>query len=253
MLSGQAYGSTKDGEVDIQILSDSGDCFPEIPHKSFTYDGTLIRKKYLEAERGENYSIAVANRTTGRIGVVIAVDGRNIISGKRSGLNNDEAMYIVDAHGYGSYEGWRTSDDRVHRFYFTDVPDSYAMRTFDDSSAMGVIAVAVYRERQQAVTLEKMRFPEKKAIEPPNASGPKDESRAASGEDAGTGFGDETYSPVRRVLFEPEASAVIKTFIRYEWRDVLCRKGIIKCDAAQGNRFWDDDEYAPYPPNSRKR
>ena len=79
--------------------------------------------------------------------MVIAIDGRNIISGKKSDLKNNEAMYIVDGNDYGEYDGWRTSGGRVHQFYFTDVAYSYAMRTFSDSSAMGVIAVAVYREK----------------------------------------------------------------------------------------------------------
>jgi hypothetical protein len=253
MLSGQTNGSARDGEVDIQILSDSGGGFPEIPYKSISKHGTLIIKKYLEAKRGENYSIIIGNRTAGRIGVVIAVDGRNIISGERSDLNESEAMYIVDAYGYGSYDGWRTSDDRVNRFYFTDVPDSYAMRTFGDTSAMGVIAVAVYREQRQTIQGETMRSPEEKSSEPPSESRSKDKPQGALSDEAGTGFGDEKYSPVKRVWFEPEAAAVCKTFIRYEWRDVLCRKGIIKCDHAPWNRFWDDAEYAPYPPGYTKR
>jgi hypothetical protein len=38
--------------------------------------------------KGENYSIVIRNNTPERIGVVIAVDGRNIITGEKSFLKN---------------------------------------------------------------------------------------------------------------------------------------------------------------------
>jgi hypothetical protein len=79
------------------------------------------------------------------VGLVIAVDGRNIISGKQSWLRNDERMYILGPYGRGEFKGWRTSLDSINRFYFTEVADSYAA-AFRDESAMGVIAVAVYPE-----------------------------------------------------------------------------------------------------------
>lgn len=42
-------------------------------------------------------------------------------------------------------------------------------------------------------------------------------------------------------------------FLKYEWRDTLCRKGILDCRTSR-NRFWDDDaEYAPYPPGGEPR
>ena len=53
---------------------------------------------YMEAVKGEKYSIEVTNRSDRNIGVVIAVDGRNIISGNKSDLKNNERMYIVSPH-----------------------------------------------------------------------------------------------------------------------------------------------------------
>ncbi len=38
------------------------------------------------------------NKIPDRVGVVIDVDGRNIITGKRSNLKSTEAMYIVNAY-----------------------------------------------------------------------------------------------------------------------------------------------------------
>ncbi len=236
------------GEVSVEIVSESGGNFLSIPHKDFTKGGTHIIKKYLEARRGENYGIVIRNRTPERIGVVIAVDGRNIISGKRSHLKNSEDMYIVNGYDLGKYDGWRTAHDKVHQFYFTDPADSYAMRTFSDSTAMGVIAVAVYREKERP----KLLYEQKRRDNAPAAPSAEGSARGKAGatrdEGAGTGFGDEQDSPTRRVAFEPDLTPVQKTLVKYEWREVLCRKGILNCRREPKNRLWDEDEYAPYPP-----
>jgi hypothetical protein len=42
---------------------------------------------------------------------------------------------------------------------------------------------------------------------------------------AGTGFGQEEYSPVGTVEFEPEDSAWEKIFIDYEWRRTSAERG----------------------------
>jgi len=237
--------------VGIEIVSDGGGVFQTIPHDNFWKGGTHIFKKYLEARKGEQYGIIIRNRTAERVGVVIAVDGRNIISGKQSNLGNNEMMYIVDAGGVTRLDGWRTSQEQVHRFYFTDAADSYTVRTFADSSAMGVIAAAVYREKpRQHALLEEKR--EKSAPSAPSVKKSMNADRALAEESAGTGFGDAQYSPVITIQFDPERTPTQKTLVKYEWRDVLCKKGILQCGQKLGNRLWDENRYAPYPPEYSK-
>jgi hypothetical protein len=73
-----------------------------------------------------------------------------------------------------------------------------------------------------------------------------DKAKLQKGEEAGTGFGETTYSPARLVQFEPEYAVAEKIVLKYEWRSELCRRGIIRC--APKNRFWpDDQEFAPIP------
>jgi hypothetical protein len=236
------------GEVSIEVVSESGGAFLSIPYRDFWKGETHTFKQYLEARRGENYGIVIRNMTPDRIGVVIAVDGRNIISGKQSDLKNNEAMYIVNSGDYGEYDGWRTAGDTVHKFYFTDMADSYAMRTFSDSTAMGVIAVAVYREKERPKPLHEQQRLDNIYPAPSAESAMKGKMGAARDESAGTGFGDEQYSPTIKVAFEPEKTPAQKTLFKYEWREVLCRKGILDCRQEPANRLWDEDAYAPYPP-----
>jgi hypothetical protein len=197
---------------------------------------------YVEAVKGDHYSILVRNLLNRRVGVVVAVDGRNIISGKKSWLRNDERMYILEPYEQGDFKGWRTGLDSINRFYFTDVADSYAA-AFHDESAMGVIAVAVYPEVQRQEPVGLLRSSDGAARrEAPSAK--------SAEESAGTGFGRQEHSPARVVAFDPEGKPAEKVLIKYEWRSTLCRQGIVRCDTSgpPRNRLWDGDGFAPPPP-----
>jgi hypothetical protein len=251
MAAAPAYSHTEDRlkeEVGVEVVSDQGRAFLTIPHLDFWAGRTHIIKKFQEAGKKENYGIIIRNNTPERIGLVVAVDGRNIITGKRSDLKSTEEMYVVGSFEQARFDGWRTAQDTVNRFYFTDKMDAYAQRTFNDSSALGVIAVAVYREQRKPDRL--LGLNQQKSSPAPAAEGRATgkASGAMRDESIGTGFGDEQYSPVTRVAFEPESSPVQKTLIKYEWREVLCRKGLLNCGQKSGNRLWDAGEYAPYPP-----
>jgi hypothetical protein len=244
-----AHGGKTD-VVDLRIVSDKGEAFPK--YKTFLRGHQEGDYYYVEAVKGQRYSIQVTNKSDRRIGVVIAVDGRNIIDGKKSDLLRNERMYIIGSYDTNTFEGWRTSMDRTNRFYFTEQSDSYAEKVFADASAMGTIALAVYREKTpQIAPRSDMSFQKREA---PAAGVPSAtmESRAADKhkleerEQAGTGFGETTYSPAYVVQFDPEHTMASKIVLKYEWRSELCRKGIISCGPK--NRLWPDDlEFAPVP------
>ena len=240
----------KENVVDVRVLSDHGNEFPKYRvFPQVRQEGNFF---YVEALKGSRYSIQVTNRSGRRIGVVIAVDGRNIIDGKKSDLKRNERMYIIEPYQSNSFEGWRTGMDRTNRFYFTEPSDSYAEKVFADASAMGTIAVAVYREKTpEIIPYSERQFRMKDAPAGAAPSAPN-ESRAAGrvelkkNEEAGTGFGETTYSPSRVVQFDPEQAPAEKIVLKYEWRTELCRKGVIHCGPK--NRLWPDhQEFAPVP------
>jgi hypothetical protein len=236
--------------VDVRIISDSGTEFPT--YRTYPRLHPNGRSFYLEAVKGERYSIRVTNRSGRRIGVVIAVDGRNIISGKKSDLKRDERMYIIGPYEANTFEGWRTGMDRTNRFYFTEVGDSYAEKVFHDASAMGTIALAVYREKRLEVipySEQQFRLRDAPATAAPQGRAESDATgklEKKGDEEAGTGFGEKTYSPSRVVPFDPEQGPAEKIVLKYEWRSELCRKGIIQCGPK--NRFWPEGwDFAPVP------
>jgi hypothetical protein len=234
------------GSVEIDVVTDRGSILRSIPYRDFRDGGTRVIKRYLEATRGENYGIVVHNRSDERVGVVIAVDGRNIITGDRSELGRRESLYIVNAGASARFDGWRTSRTEVHRFFFTGSGNSYSQRTFGDVSAMGLIAVAVYRERERpAPPAGKLK--QESAPAPSAGRSAEDAASLRAKEQAGTGFGEGTYSPVILVEFDAERTADRRILVKYEWTDVLCRKGLISCGQPK-TRLWDDARYAPFPP-----
>ena len=221
-------------DVNLQVVDDYGQRFNQYPVRSKKRN---TYRAYLEAETDLNYGLKVRNRSNQRIGLVIAVDGRNIISGKRSNLKSNERMYILGPGEQAVYKGWRTGKNKINRFYFTDEGASYAA-AWNDRSATGVIAIATFQEQPTYQTSRK--------------SSSKSSARASRSQEAGTGFGDEEHSASRRVEFTPQNKSFAKYFMKYEWRRSLCEKGVIKCQRESKNRLWDDDDdgFAKPPPRN---
>jgi hypothetical protein len=269
VLGTEAHSRASD--ISVEVIDEHGATFSQMPVRA----QRKAYRAYLQAERGARYRIRVKNYSSERVGVVVAVDGRNIISGARSDLEHGEPMYILAAGDMQEYSGWRTSLAEVHEFYFTDWQDSYA-EAFGDASARGVIAVAVYREKErrqpfrsgdagparERQSAQASAAPAPAAPEEPRSGASagsagadassdradKAERSAARDSEPGTGYGDRRDEPAVRVAFEAEPRASSRVFLKYEWRETLCRKGIIECGEPE-NRFWPDTlSFAPPPP-----
>lgn len=72
------------GKVEVEVVNDGGQPYPQYPLDGRR--GSSVFKAYVEAVRDQKYSVRIRNRGNQRIGVVIAVDGRNIISGDRKSV-----------------------------------------------------------------------------------------------------------------------------------------------------------------------
>src|SRR5262245_734064 len=103
-------------------------------------------RRYFQALRGRNYALAVTNNTGRRIGVLIAVDGLNVVNGQRSSLGAGEAMYVLDPWQRTVVRGWRSSLDDVRKFVFVDEERSYAERTGQANGDLGWIRVLAFNE-----------------------------------------------------------------------------------------------------------
>ena len=210
-------------------------------------DGT--GRFYFEALEGSRYEVVLENRTGHRLGVVVDVDGLNVISGELEQPGEKGRMYILAPYGKVRIRGWRRSLEHVHRFEFVDEKASYAARVGKANSKMGWLQVAVYRERNAPVRRELKEMDDvggraseaepsdrPAATEAPQSApieeGVAGESRADGKSKArrsypGTGWGNRVKDQARIVDFDPESNPVERITLRYEYQNALVALGVL--------------------------
>lgn len=209
-------------------------------------------RRYFQAFRGRNYSLVVRNNTGRRVGVLIAVDGLNVLNGEISNLSGQESMYVLDPYERAVIRGWRTSLDDVRRFVFVDEERSYAERSDKANGDMGWIRVLSFQEVGLPYLSEdhdswRGPHPYPRAgregndganrgsadASPPSAapdaeSRLKAESQRSRSDEAspGTGWGNRAHDPVNRTWFLAESQATDRFALRYEYASGLRALGI---------------------------
>ena len=249
----QASGSL----VDLSVVVE-GAAAPLFPAR----DGS--GRFYLEARAGCAYAIRIANHSPERIGVVLAVDGLNAISGEREPGPADPArrgrMYVIDPWDEVRVRGWRTSLEDVRRFTFVDERGSYAARTGRANGKMGWIQAWAYRERYvprvspprpgpwdrqpyeepEARSRQEGAAPaarDKADAPPAETKDEAPESRAADGTlqkrpdglggYPGTGWGSQASDPATVVRFDAQPAPADVVTLRYEYAPALQALGVI--------------------------
>jgi hypothetical protein len=115
-------------------------------------------RRYFQAFRGRHYALRITNRSGRRVGVVISVDGLNVVNGERSSLGRGESMYVLDPWESATIRGWRTSLEQVRQFVFVDEERSYATRTGQANGDMGWIRVLAFEERRPLARFDAPRI-----------------------------------------------------------------------------------------------
>jgi hypothetical protein len=226
---------------------------------------------YVEARPGCRYSVALANRTSERVGVVLTVDGLNAISGERD--SGRGRMYVLDAWQRTTVQGWRASLQEVRQFTFVDERASYAARSGKANEKMGWIEVAAYRERRPYVQWAPRQ---ERPLSPPpvesegdgargkaaqeesanrdsaEAAAPTPSGRAEARSYPGTGWGQRTHDPVVLVTFDPESEPGERVTLRYEYRPALVALGVLPRRVPPRDRLWERERaeagFAQPPP-----
>jgi hypothetical protein len=220
---------------------------------------------YVEARRGGRYSVALANRTGERLGVVLTVDGLNAISGERD--TGRGRMYVLDPGQRTAVRGWRTSLREVRQFTFVDEQASYAARSGKATEKMGWIEIAVHRERRPYV-----RSVPRRELPPPPEPAADDEARGRAGREAaplseppaaaeaapaparesagagaypGTGWGERAHDPAVLVTFDPETAPAERITLRYEYRPSLVALGVLPRPLPARDRLWEREHAEP--------
>jgi|CXWL01.1.fsa_nt_gi hypothetical protein len=205
-------------------------------------------RRYFEAQRGEEYALCIRNQTNRRVGVLISVDGLNVVSGERSPLVSSEPMYVLDPWETAVIRGWRSSLEHVRQFVFVDEERSYASRTGQENGDLGWIRVLAFEEqpsvsqfdspwrRQDAAEADAPRAGMAKPV--PQGAPQSLESRrdADSNSFPGTGWGDRRHDPVRTTWFDPQPRTCDHLVLRYEYARGLAELGIFRERARERDR-----------------
>lgn len=203
----------------------------------YTYEG----RRYVIGKPGNEYAIRVRNDGNERALAVMSVDGVNVISGDTA--SPAQTGYVLDPYSSSEIAGWRTSRSRTAAFFFTTLANSYATRTGRPNN-VGVIGVAVFRERQRPPVmrqfdgkLERRDQPREeadRAASPapaaPEASAMAKDSGGAMAEkksQIGTGYGRSESSFAQYTNFERASDTPVETIaIYYDSYENLLAQGV---------------------------
>ena len=202
---------------------------------------------YVAGTPGNEYQLTIRNQQPGDIMTVVSVDGINAVSGETADWN--QTGYVFGPNTGYSIKGWRKSLQRVARFFFTALDDSYAARTGRPAN-VGVIGIAVFRRKSEpAISLGRMSEDKRDAG---RDSAPRAEVQGAPAERAagnaaeatrgaaasppqaadkalGTGHGASETAPVRYTGFERASSSPDEVITIYydSYRNLLAQ-GVIR-------------------------
>lgn len=240
-----------------------------------------VRGVFIEGKPGTEYTLRIKNNGSSRILAVPTVDGLNVINGKPGTFS--DTGYVIDGYSSVDIDGWRVSNDKVRRFYFTAPQDSYAMKR-DKGENLGVIGVAVFWERFNAQEMmDRIKELEEKNRQPvhyyrngwpnhtpfiytvggnitntsyslsnsSNTSNTLDvkSMRSAINQDIGTGWGQEKQSRVVDTHFDRDTDSMQLFEIRYNTREQLKKAGIATDEDVMQIASSFPAEFCPPPSN----
>jgi hypothetical protein len=230
-LAPQSLQAHKKDGFQMQVLI-NGTAVPQYPHAG---------KVYVEALKEQEYAIRLGNPLNTRVAVALSVDGLNSIdalvtealSAKKWVLQPYESIVI---------EGWQVNQRQARKFFFTSEEKSYG-QWLGKTQNLGVISAVFFKERlpwalhsgpvNQPAPLGDQR--ESKTADrdtapsaPPNARSEAAGAEAQQKEDyAATGIGRRLNHDVQWVSLDLDPSPVAALNLRYEFRPVLVRLGVL--------------------------
>jgi hypothetical protein len=184
---------------------------------------------WIEGRGNSDYVIQLLNHTSGRMCVVVSVDGLSVTDGKLASYDSDG--FVVDAYGQVSVPGWLLNSESSAKFVFGTKNSSYASQSGSDVSNVGVIGAAWFDEEApvQHYT-QPLPFFGATAKGMVGALGNNSTLRASAAStqgSMGTGFGDETAFRTSQVSFKKRSSQpLLVQSIFYDSAEELQRMGI---------------------------
>lgn len=170
---------------------------------------------------GTAYTVRVASVTGGRVEVVASVDGRHVLDDEPADPYRCRGLVASGAY---EFKGWRVSASETRAFTFADPEASVAVAATGSASNVGVIGLAVHRERRATWTAAYDSLPVAAASAGPATYATRGLTRSA---DLGTGMGAAQHDPVGRTDFTRDGYGPDILAIGYATEDALRAMGLL--------------------------
>lgn len=246
-LAGLAVGAAEERGFSVEVLVDGA------PRPEYAARGTL----YIEALRGRSYTLRLHNPRPYRVAVALAVDGLNTIDAAHTGAWQAR-KWVLGPHETVVIPGWQVSGDHARRFTFTGERGSYGA-ALGETDNLGVIEAVFFREvppapaafddppcHEEGGWWKRLGKDEGAAQERAQPSAPgaaagaeaqASKQSSLSDEYAATGMGSRTHHDVTEVDLELDRSPVASVRVRYEYRPVLVKLGVLPAPCPPPDRL----------------
>ena len=113
----------------------------------FRYNSNFYSKgkRFVLGKKGREYSIVVKNKAHSMLEVVLSVDGLNVLSGQQASVK--QRGYVIQPGKTLVVKGFRTAEDAVRAFKFSDVKSSLSQQLHGTTKNVGVIGIAVFTQK----------------------------------------------------------------------------------------------------------
>ena len=136
----QAGGSsTSSPALGLAVLVDG------VPVDTLSHEG----QTYIQALRGEEYSIRLTNRRDKRMAVALSVDGLNSIDARHSSAKG-ASKWVLGPRESLTISGWQVGSDSARQFVFTGEASSYGA-WLGETRNLGIISAVAFLEKSRAV------------------------------------------------------------------------------------------------------
>lgn len=107
---------------------------------------------YIEGRKGSEYTIEFVNNSNNRILIIPSVDGLSVFDGKPATENS--RGYIINANSSINIPGWTLDSEKVAKFIFGNVDNSYSTYQTGNTDNNGVIGFKVFSEARKIYTMD---------------------------------------------------------------------------------------------------
>jgi len=123
-------------QFELQVLPNGRSAADEYLHQ-----GAI----WIEGRESSKYVLKFSNKSSGRVNVVLSVDGLDVIKGQPAGPNSQG--YVVNAYSTLEVPGWVLDNKTAAEFYFAKAGKSYVSASGNNTANTGVIGAMVFKEK----------------------------------------------------------------------------------------------------------